>query len=70
LHSRIPRAQIWLSLLMLLGLGSLAGLSGCGTGSGLFGQQQQTYTLSLIGTATGANGFTLQRSISYTLTVQ
>ena len=67
---RIPKVRIWLSLLMLLGLGSLAGLAGCGTGSGLFGQQQQTYTVSLVGTATGANGATLQRSISYTLTVQ
>jgi sugar lactone lactonase YvrE len=67
---RIPRARIWLSLLMLFALGSLVGLSGCGTGSGLFGQQQQTYTVSLVGTATGANGATLQRSISYTLTVQ
>ena len=70
MRRRIPQARLWLSLLMLLGLGSLTGLSGCGSSSGLFGQQPRTYTLSLVGTATGANGFILQRSISYTLTVQ
>ena len=54
----------------LLSLASMAALSGCGTGSGFFAQPQQTYTINVIGTATGSNGATLQHSIPVTLTVE
>ena len=45
-------------------------LTGCGSGSGFFGQPQQSYTINVIGTATGAGGATLQHSWTVTLTVQ
>ena len=56
--------------MLLLSLGAAVGLSGCGTGSGFLGQQQQTYTINVIGTATGVNGATLQHSTTVTLTVE
>jgi Bacterial Ig-like domain (group 3)/NHL repeat len=56
--------------MLLLSLGAVVGLSGCGTGSGFLGQQQQTYTINVIGTATGVNGATLQHSTTVTLTVE
>ena len=61
------------SLLMLtaclLSLGAVAGITGCGSGSGFFGQQQQAYNINVIATAT-SGGVTLQRSITVQLTVQ
>ncbi|HEY5330098.1 MAG TPA: Ig-like domain repeat protein [Acidobacteriaceae bacterium] len=59
-----------LCALLLLGLGALGGLAGCGTGSGFFGESQHTYTINVIGTATGANGLTLQHVATVTLTVE
>ena len=38
--------------------------------SGFFGQPQQSYTINVLGTATGAGGATLQHSWPVTLTVQ
>jgi hypothetical protein len=70
-RGKLRTKQQWLlGLILLLGLGAIGSLSGCGTNSGLFGQQQQTYTITVTGTATGSNGATLQRSAVITLTVQ
>jgi hypothetical protein len=56
---------------LILSLAAIGGLSGCGSGSGFFGQTPQSYTINVIGTATGAGGATLQHSIAViTLTVQ
>lgn len=60
-------------LLALVGFGSFLGmltLSGCGTESGFFGQPQHSYTIQVMGTATGSTGATLQHVTSVTLTVQ
>jgi sugar lactone lactonase YvrE len=61
---RLSRA---VSLLLLLGAGlaAAAGLSGCGSSSGFFGQQQTTYTVTVTGTS-GA----LSHSTTVTLTVE
>ncbi|HEY1212349.1 MAG TPA: Ig-like domain repeat protein [Bryobacteraceae bacterium] len=59
-------------LIVVLGL-SLAvvgGLTGCGTGTGYFGQNPQTYSVTITGTASGPNGTTLQHSSTVVLTVQ
>jgi Bacterial Ig-like domain (group 3)/NHL repeat len=48
----------------------IAGLAGCGTGSGFFGQPIQTYTINVLGTAAGPGGATLQHATTVTLTVQ
>jgi hypothetical protein len=52
------------------GLGTLSLLTGCGTGSGFFGQPQKTYTIQVIGTATDTNGATLQHATTVQLTIQ
>jgi len=70
LRKRAGRMKFLLSLAMLATLGGLTALTGCGSGSGLLGQPAQTYTINLIGTATGANGAVLQHTTSVTLTVQ
>jgi len=70
---RKARGMRWLTLCaaMILSLAAIGGLTGCGTGSGFFGQTQQSYTVTVIGTATGAGGATLQHSLAViTLTVQ
>jgi hypothetical protein len=56
-----------ISLLLLLAVGMtvMAGLSGCGSNSGFFGQQQKTYTVLV--TATSG---TLSHSTTVTLTVK
>jgi hypothetical protein len=59
-----------LCLALLLSLAAIGGLTGCGSGSGFFGQPAQTYTVNIVGTATGAGGATLQHSTSVMLTVQ
>lgn len=53
-----------------LSLVTLTALSGCGSGSGFFGQAQKSYTMTMTGTATGPNGATLQHMAKITLTVQ
>jgi len=55
---------------VLLSFALIAGLSGCGTGSGFFGEAQQTYTINVIGTATGTGAVVLQHSTTVTLTVE
>lgn len=47
-----------------------AALSGCGTGTGFFGQPQKSYTLTMTGTAASPNGTTLQHSTTVVMTVQ
>ncbi len=60
-------------LLLLLGCGSLlsiGALTGCGSGTGFFGQKQQTYNITVIATATDTTGGTLTRNILVNITVQ
>jgi hypothetical protein len=59
-----------LCLALLLSLGALGSMTGCGFDTGFFSEGQQTYNINLTGTATGTNGYTLQHSLSYQLTVQ
>jgi hypothetical protein len=59
-----------LCVFSLVSIGALTGLTGCGTGTGFFGEAQKTYTINVIGTATGTNGATLQHVTTVTLTVQ
>jgi hypothetical protein len=54
-----------LALLLLIGLGAVAGLTGCGSGSGYFSQAQQTYNVTVTG-----NSGTLTHSTTVTLTVE
>lgn len=54
--------------LAVLSLGALLGISGCG--AGFFASPQQTYTVNLTGTATNAQGATLQHVATLKLTVQ
>jgi hypothetical protein len=55
---------------VILSCAAIGGLTGCGSGSGFFGQPPQTYTIKVIGTVTGAGGATLQHSLPVTLTVE
>jgi hypothetical protein len=68
---RLRRVRsLTLCMALLLSLAAIGGLTGCGSGSGFFGQPAQTYTVNIVGTATGAGGATLQHSTSVMLTVQ
>ena len=70
---RKARGILWLTLCaaMIPSLAAIGGLTGCGTGNGFFGQTPQSYTVTVIGSATGAGGATLQHSMAaITLTVQ
>jgi hypothetical protein len=62
--------SLTLCVALLLSLAAIGGLTGCGSGSGFFGQAAQIYTVNIVGTATGAGGATLHHSTSVTLTVQ
>ena len=62
--------RISLCACVLLSFALIAGLSGCGTDSGFFGQPQQTYTINVIGTATGTGVVVLQHTTTVTLTVE
>jgi hypothetical protein len=55
---------------LLCSIAAIGGLAGCGTGSGFFGVPQQTYTINVIGTATGTGAVVLQHTTTVTLTVE
>jgi Bacterial Ig-like domain (group 3)/NHL repeat len=59
-----------LSAALILSCVAIGCLTGCGSGSGFFGQPQQNYTIKVLGTVTGSGGATLQHSFTVTLTVQ
>lgn len=59
-----------LGLLFVLSLGGMLSMSGCGSDSGFFGQQQKKYTINVIATAQGAGSANLQHVATVTLTVQ
>jgi sugar lactone lactonase YvrE len=59
-----------LVLALFVSVAALGSITGCGTNTGFFGQQQKDYTITVTGTATGTNGFTLQHSTTVVLTVQ
>lgn len=67
---RRKMSPLLLVLVGFVGLLTMGAISGCGTNSGFFGQPQHSYTIKVIGTATGANGTTLQHETSVTLIVQ
>ncbi len=52
------------------GLLTLGTLTGCGTNTGFFGQQQQTYSITVTATATDTTGGTLTRNTVVSITVQ
>jgi sugar lactone lactonase YvrE len=62
--------SVSLCLALLLSLAAISGLTGCGTGSGFFGESQQTYTITVTGTAIGTGAVVLQHSTTVTLTVE
>jgi len=59
-----------LCVALLLSLAAITSISGCGTGSGFFGENPATYTIDVIGTATGTGNVVLQHSITVTLVVE
>jgi Bacterial Ig-like domain (group 3)/NHL repeat len=61
--------RMTLVVTLLIGLAALGSIAGCGAGTGFFAEPQQNYTISVTGTATGSNGYTLQHSTSVTLSV-
>ena len=61
---------ISLCLALVFSAAAIGGLTGCGTGSGFFGETQQTYTITVIGTATGTGSGVLQHTTTVTLTVE
>ena len=61
---------ISLCLALVFSAAAIGGLTGCGTGSGFFGETQQTYTITVIGTATGTGSVVLQHTTTVTLTVE
>jgi hypothetical protein len=56
---------IFTLFLLMAGASAMAGLSGCGTSSGFFGQAETTYNVQI--TATSGS---LSHSTSVTLTIQ
>ncbi len=59
-----------LCILAIVSLIAVAGLSGCGSDSDSFGEPQQSCAITVMGTANGTGGATLQRSTKVVLTVQ
>jgi sugar lactone lactonase YvrE len=65
-----PMNPLLLAFVGFAGLVGLGAVTGCGSGSGLFGQPQKSYTISVAGTATSAQNATLQHITTVILTVQ
>jgi len=61
---------ISLCLALLLSFAAISSVTGCGSTSGFFGESQQSYTITVTGTATGTGGVVLQHSTQVTLIVQ
>jgi sugar lactone lactonase YvrE len=59
-----------LCIALILSFAAISSVTGCGTSSGFFGENQQSYTITVIGTATGTGGVVLQHSTQVTLIVQ
>lgn len=59
-----------LTVVFVLSLAAVGGLTGCGSSTGYFGQSQQTYNINIVGTASGPGGTTLQHTATVALTVQ
>ncbi len=65
---RVKRLSLYAFL--LLSFAAITGLVGCGSDSGFFGETQQTYTINVIGTATGTGTVVLQHTTTVTLIVE
>lgn len=65
-----PMPRLMVVGFMLLSLGALTGLTGCGTNSGFFGNPTRSYNITVTATAQNAQGATLQHVAIVTLTVQ
>ena len=61
-------ASPWCIALLLVGLTTMGSLAGCGLTDAH--KAVQSYTINVIGTATGNSGLVLQRSTPVTLTVE
>ena len=59
-----------LCIALLLSLAAISGITGCGTGSGFFGQGQQSYTVNIVGTVSGTSNVVLPNAGSVTLTLE
>ena len=55
---------------MLLCVTLLGSITGCGTDTGFFAQEPQSYNITVTGAATATNGYVLKHSTSVTLSVQ
>lgn len=64
------RSGIRLYVLLLFTTAMTITLTGCGSSSGLFGQAQKSYTLTVTGTATSVTHGTLEHSTTVTLVVE
>lgn len=62
--------RMTMAVVVMFSVVALGSIAGCGTDSGFFAQPQQNYTITVTGTATGANGYVLRHSTNVTLTVQ
>ena len=62
--------RMTLAVTLLICLTGLGSITGCGAGTSFFAEPQQNYTITVTGTATSSNGYTLQHNTSVTLSVQ
>jgi hypothetical protein len=65
-----PVDPLLLAFVGFAGLVGLGAVTGCGSGSGFFGQPQNSYTISVAATATSSQGAALQHITTVILTVQ
>jgi hypothetical protein len=70
-RKRRLRARVaGLCAVILLTVGAVGGLSGCGSHDGFFGYPPGTYNLSVVATGTEPSGYTIQHNVSATVIVQ